>query len=309
MRPVNSPIEAQSPGKLLLLGEHSVVYGAPALGIPLKKGAAVSITPGSGECSLTLAPDLKAPSEHNAASPEALVRKVFGARTQRLKVDITLSVPPMSGFGSSAAIALALLKSRYQLLDRPLPSNAQLWAEALEVENEAHGKSSGVDPALCLWQQPIRFETGADQPSIEPFQLGTSLYLVVGSVGSHGGTRNAVGQLAEKKTRFPSLWEGAMETLRLCAEVGQEGLQQGDLERFGIACDLAHGTLSGLGLVNAQIESGVRQAREYGALGSKMSGAGGQGGAFFAVFQKRQKAVNFVHSLRNCIANVWLEEL
>ncbi len=281
----------RAPGKLLLLGEHAVVYGARAIGLPLDRGVTVRFQSGSGKVTTRLGPGLEPPPPSALASPAALVARALGPLGGALDVDIELDIPPMSGCGSSAALAVALLRARADWLHAPPPTRRSLWAEALEVEREAHAHPSGVDPAVVSWGQPIVFRRRADRPKIRRLRLVRPLPFVAGWCGSHGGTRHSVTGLAVLRAERPRLVAAAMATLGEAARTGQRALETGAFEPLGPALDLAHGVLAGLGLVTAPVEAAVRAARAAGALGAKMSGAGGAGGAWIGVFPTLEAAL------------------
>lgn len=298
------PSEAQAhigiaPGKLLLLGEHVVVYGAKAVGFPLSLGVKATLRPGAGRVAATLAEGLTLPSEARAAAPEDLVLRALGDLLGQVDVDLHLEVPPMCGYGSSAAVAVALLRARASFLGLPPPEPEALWQEALEVERAAHATPSGVDPAIAVWGEPIVFErTEAGLPRVGKQAFARSIHVVAGWCGTHGGTRASVTGLATLRERRPKLVGAAMATLAEAAETGSRALETGEHEALGPALDLAHGVLSGLGLVADAVESAVRRARRLGALGAKMSGAGGAGGAWIALFSEAASADAAAATLR-----------
>lgn len=274
----------EAPGKLLLLGEHAVVYGAPAIGFPLSRGVRAVLRPGRGRVEARLGAGLEPPGPSASAAPDDLVARALGDLAAELDVALELDVPPMCGYGSSAAVAVALLRARAAWLGRRAPGRRALWADALRVEEAAHARPSGVDPAVVVWGTPIVFVRGRGEPRVRKQTLARPLWVLAGWCGSHGGTRVSVTGLATLKQRRPRLVTSAMATLGEASTTGSRALRAGDVEALGACLDLAHGVLAGLGLVGDAVESAVRAARAAGALGAKMSGAGGAGGAWIAVF-------------------------
>lgn len=122
-----SKVRGEAPGKLILFGEHAVVYGAPALGMPLSRPAVAELGPGTGQVSLRLAKGLEAEASPHAAQPTDLVARVLGPRMQQLDVRLTLYFPPMSGFGSSAAIVVAILRALEVMDGKPPPPRGASW--------------------------------------------------------------------------------------------------------------------------------------------------------------------------------------
>ena len=298
-----------APGKLLLLGEHSVVYGGPALGFPLRRGVAVSLRPGDGRVEVSLEEGLVVPKS-KSASPEDLVRKALGSLAETVDVQLHLEVPPMCGYGSSAAVAVALLRARYDYEKRPLPFPKQLWREALEVEHAAHAKPSGVDPAIVVWATPVLYtKLNEDDAHVEPQLIAQPLHIVAGWCGAHAGTKTSVTGLATLRDTHPQLVNAAMKTLSEATTVGSAALRNWDLPSLGSALNLAHGVLAGLELVGDQVEAAVRTARRLGALGAKMSGAGGGGGAWLAAFETEAAATYGAQTLERLGYTVMQETL
>ena len=312
---LSAPVTARTargtaPGKLILFGEHAVVYGAPALGLPLSKGASATLRPGTGQVSMALGRGLVAlPSEH-AAKPEDLVRRVLGDRFEALDVALKLDLPPMSGFGSSAAIAVAVLRALEALDGRKPGSPRKLLARTMEAETVAHAKPSGLDPAICLWGGLIRFvRQDDDQMQVKRLRVKGPITLLVGAAGAHGGTRQTVSRLAELRRTDRGLIQAAMAALGAASDAGEHAMKQGDLPRLGRAMDVAQGILSGLGLVQAPVHEALQTAKAAGALGGKMSGAGGAGGAFYALFANAGDAERARRRFARAKVPTWLEEI
>ncbi|MBX2811881.1 MAG: hypothetical protein KTR25_08725 [Myxococcales bacterium] len=306
-----------APGKLLLFGEHAVVYGAQALGFPVSRGITATLKPGLGSLRITLADGLETPETDHAVAPAELVRQALGDQASNVDVHLHLAVPPMCGFGTSAALAVALLRAQehWHLSVRQQPptprSPKELWKAALLVEHTAHATPSGVDPAVVVWNQPIIFQRNTDgTTTIEPISVTQPLYVLVGWCGHHYGARVSVTGLSVLRETHPLLIESAMMTLNKAAYTGAHALRTGDLPSVGLAANLAHGVLSGLGLVSTAVESAVRTARSLGALGAKMSGAGGAGGAWLAIFRSAEEATAAAEHMRHQYPNsLWIETL
>lgn len=299
-----------APGKLIVLGEHAVVYGEPALGLPLSKGAKATLTPGTGQVSLRLAKGLQAPKAMNAASPTDLVARTLQDRHSQFDVQLELQFPPMSGMGSSAALVVAVLRALEDFDGRRPSSPRRLFDRTLDAERAAHAKPSGVDPAICLYNGLIRYVRSNDgAPKIRRLTVKSPVHLVVASAGAHGGTRTTVSRLAELRTSDKNLVETAMRTLGQASIAGQQALKTGDGSRLGRALDMAHGVLAGFGLVAASVHEGVHRLRDEGALGAKMSGAGGQGGAFFGAFDTPRAAGRATRALTRAGYVAWTESM
>lgn len=297
----------QAVGKLILFGEHSVAYGQPAVGIPLSRGVKVTLRRGTGLVSAHLAPGLEGPAP--VVPPEALVAAALGPDARDLDASIEIGLPPSAGLGTSAALAIALLRARATLDDHPI-STATLLEQATAVENVAHGRSSGLDPALCLHEgviELVRLEGSSPELHVRAMAPATSFHLVVGVRGSHGGTGIRVREVAALHASIPEVVDAAMQTLGAAARTGGRALVAGELARAGSAMNLAHGVLAGLGLVSDEVEQLTRLARRSGALGAKMTGAGGGGGAFYALAPDWATGLTIQHALEAAGARAWIE--
>ncbi len=305
----SDPVRTEAPGKVILLGEHAVVYGTTAVGFPLARTIRVEVGPGSGHIRLEADDDVTVPLSRRAASPRELVKRALGRWLSRVDVVVRFGFPPMSGLGSSAALAVALMRARFAIEGRPSPGFDEGLALALRTERVAHAKPSGLDPAICLAGRLIQFQRDGRLVTAKPIPITKSFHFVVGAVGAHGGTRTVVRQVADLKRTSPALMEAAMETLGQSATAGIRAMKTGDGERLGVAMNLAHGVLAGLGLVSTGVASAIHTAQQAGALGAKMSGAGGDGGAFVALFTSKRAADSARDELRLGGVPAWVEEV
>lgn len=291
----------EAPGKVILFGEHAVVYGAAAVALPLSKHVKVTLRDGSGQVDVRLPRRATIPDAHRAAAPVELLRRALGAAFDALDVRVDLGVPPMAGFGSSAALAVATLRA----LGTP-KSKPKLLARAIDVESVAHGRPSGIDPAASIWGAPIRFQR-TDRIRVKPLRIGAPVYVVVATAGVHGGTAPVVARIGETRRAAPQLIGSAMDTLGAAADAGVKGLRTGDLELVGRAMKIAQGILDGFGLVGLEVRAAVQTAEAAGALGAKMSGAGGTGGALVAVCATPTAARRVVRALKDRGVDGWVE--
>lgn len=304
-----APVHTEAPGKVILLGEHAVVYGALAVGFPLARTIRVSLEPGAGHIRLEADEDVEVPLSGRAASPRELVRRALGKWLPKVDVRIRFGFAPMSGLGSSAALAVALLRGRQQLEGQHrVPFETSLRA-AIATEKVAHAKPSGLDPAICLAGAAIRFSRQGKELHTHKLRPARTFHFVVGAVGAHGGTRTVVGRVADLKREHPHLLRSAITTLGEASKLGARCINRGETRSLGTAMNLAHGVLAGLGLVSTGVGSAIQTARHAGALGAKMSGAGGGGGAFLALYANRRAAEAARDELRLGGVPCWVERI
>jgi mevalonate kinase len=268
-----------APGKVILLGEHSVVFGEPAIAAAIERRLEVRAR---FEDSSQSSDDPRLTAAIAAAGAET------GIDPAQIRVEIRSDIPPACGLGSSAALSLALVRALASLTDRSLNAE-ELLAGASRVENVFHGTASGVDVAACGSSGVIWFER-ATPPRIERLTIAKPLELVIAASGEQRSTAGPVGRLRERRTQRPELYG---RLFRLAGDLVREArgaLERGDAEALGTLMDVAHGLLNGWGVSTPGLERAVAVARAAGALGAKLSGAGG-GGVIVALAPGRAPAV------------------
>jgi mevalonate kinase len=256
-------MQGRAPGKVLLFGEHAVVYGHPAIAAAVPRFLMVGIEPAS-EPRLEL-PGMATPPEILTAVQDLAAAAGFrGAFRARVQSEIPLG----SGLGSSAALGVALARAF-----KPGCSPDEAMRLAMHVERALHGAPSGVDPAACAHGGVLWFVRG-EPPAIEP--LPAKLWLCVALTGIRRGTRSTVMPLAERRRTDPRV-DALLQKLGGFAREARQRLL--DLPALGRLMDQAHAVLSDLGVSCAELEDAVRSLRSAGALGAKLTGAGGGGAA------------------------------
>jgi mevalonate kinase len=256
----------RAPGKVLLLGEHSVVYGHPALAASIPRYVTVDVTR-AAEMRIELPGGIQTPfpllEAAQAMAREAGYQGAFHARLQS-------EIPLGSGLGSSAALGVALARAL-----KPGCDAREAAALAMHIERVLHGAPSGVDPAACAQEGAIFFTRG-EPPRIEA--VGGSAFLVIALSGIARGTHSTVLPLAERRSADPRI-DGLLARLGELARQGRALFERGDLESLGQALDDAHAILRDLGVSCAPLDETVTALRRAGALGAKLTGAGGGGAA------------------------------
>lgn len=283
-------------GKLLLFGEHAAVYGHPAVGLALPIRVCVHLE--EDESSHYRFPTL--PQVHvELAMKLAQTLSSRGLLAKGGSVRITGTVPIGAGLGSSAAFCVAL--ARCAIGDR---DQLRTWEIANELERVFHGTPSGIDTGLATFGGVHAFYR--DHPSdalpthraIEPNRF----VLLVGTVPRDRTTRTLVARIRERVAAAEPTVLSAMDTLGRYATEAIALLRDGGVdlcERLGECADGAHETLTELGLGHRDIDRALDICRSHGALGGKLSGAGG-GGAYYAVFSSSSDAVHAQRLLGEC---------
>lgn len=286
-------------GKVILLGEHVVVYGAPALAAGIDRGARAEASAlGAGETSrLALGGDAlvadAASSDDRARAFAALLGSIEGAAALGpVAVDAASELPAGGGLGSSAALGVAIARAAigaFRHGNEP-PSETEVLARAGAWERVFHGNPSGIDTAAAALGGCFRF---ARADGARPIAIRADVTLCIGWSGASSSTREMVEGLARLKARKPDLVERAIAGVTALVENARLAIEAGDLTGLGRLIDLNQMILAGLMLSTEPIEALCAIARGAGALGAKLTGAGG-GGSVIALVSPDDEAAERV---------------
>jgi mevalonate kinase len=276
---VNLPARGRAAGKVILLGEHAVVYGRPALAAGLAIGLEVEVTAATGPA--RLASDR--PELADDPRPDRLVRDAaaaLGLEARDFVVRVRSELPAGAGLGSSAALAVALLRALARVAGRSLARDEEL-ALGRRLEAIFHGHPSGIDPAAAALGGCFRFVRG-EPPAITPLRPGRPLPLVIALGARPRSTGAAVTGLRERWEAEGARHERLFDEVAVVVEHGARAVEAGDLAALGRAFDRNQELLTDLGVSAPEVEALARAARAAGALGAKLTG-GGAGGAVLAL--------------------------
>ena len=276
-------------GKVILLGEHAVVHGVPAIAAGIERGVTTEARPAERDL-LRLAPwDLEVRPDLQGKEPlERAFATALAAYPDRppLEVSAEVELPAGAGVGCSAAIGVAVLDA----IDEALGvrrSRAELGAAAFAWERVFHGNPSGIDNTISATGGVVLFRRG--EP-LQPLRSNKPLHLVIGYSGQSSSTKEMVAsvrrQLEQDRARVTKTFE-AIEALVLNAKLA---IEAGDHVGLGQLLDLNHSLLSSLMLCTSKLDAMCQAARNAGALGAKVTGAGG-GGCMFALAPKHDEAI------------------
>lgn len=273
------PAHGRAVGKVILLGEHAVVYGRPALAAGLAAGLVAEARRGVGPALLSDRPELAADARPARAVAEAAA--LVGLDPRSIVVQVRSELPAGGGLGSSAALVVAVLRALAMAADRRLTLAEEL-ALGRRLEAIFHGHPSGVDPAAAaLGPVCFRFVRG-EPPALGVLKLAAPLPLVIGLAGRPRSTAAVVGALRERWAAEPARHERLFDEIAAVVDAGVAAAAAGDLGALGRAFDANHALLAALGVACPADDALVATARAAGALGAKLSGGGG-GGAVVAI--------------------------
>jgi mevalonate kinase len=264
-------------GKAIILGEHAVVYGVPAIAIAIDRGVRACATPlAEGPSRLSVRAwgiDVRdSDEEHDLSKAFRALLAVARSETPSLgahAIEVEANLPPGSGLGCSAAMGVAIARSL-----EPAASEKALLDRAMAWERVFHGNPSGVDAALAVRSGCFLFRKGV---GLEPVRLRGSLDLCIGNTGKTSSTKSMVEAVARLRERRRDLVDKAFDAIRVLVQNARLAIEAGDFHSLGRLMDLNQMLLAGIFVSSPEIEHMCAVARSAGALGAKLTGAGGGG--------------------------------
>lgn len=279
--------QASAPAKLILCGEHAVVYGRPAIAVPLADlRAEATVQPGQPGSGLRLhTPDLGEiwAADESVANPLVTLARATVAALglpDDLLITLRSQIPIASGMGSGAAIGTAMVRAIAAYAGRELPP-AEQAALVYESERGFHGTPSGIDNSVVAYERAIWYLRG-QPPTIEPLRIREPLTLVIGDTGVRSATRLPVGAVRERYEANPASYEELFAAVGDLAIRARAALAAGELIALGAILDTNQALLEQIGVSSPELDRLVAAARAAGALGAKLSGAG-WGGVMLAL--------------------------
>ena len=284
----------QAHSKIILIGEHAVVYGYPAISLPLLE---VEVT-----CRVVPATTPWRLFEEDTLSMAVYASlEYLNIKDAYIRCQIDSAIPEKRGMGSSAAISIAAIRAVFDYYQAELPHDV-LEILVNRAEMIAHMNPSGLDAKTCLSDHPIRFIKNV---GFEELAMDLSAYLVIADTGVYGHTREAI-QVVESKGKEALPFLYALGELTQQAE---EAIKARDAVILGEILTKAHENLKEIGVSSLEADTLVETALHHGALGAKMSG-GGLGGCIIALVADYHQAQDLAERLEEKGAvQTWIESL
>jgi mevalonate kinase len=278
-------ISASAPGKIILFGEHAVVYGQPAIAAPVSQVQARAVVvpyPGgaSGEIQV-VAPEIDTSGPLESLPLDSAIARAINLTLERagisnppaFKVKISSTIPIAAGMGSGAAVTVVLIRAVSSFLGRPLPDDV-VNEITFEIEKIYHGTPSGIDNTVVTYGMPVYFIKG--EP-IETFNVKVPFSVLIGDTGITSPTSVTVGQVWEAWDAQPEVYNRLFDACGEIAAQARQRIEAGDVAALGSLMDENQALLAEMGVSSPELEKLIAAARDAGALGAKLSGAGGGG--------------------------------
>jgi mevalonate kinase len=294
-------VTASAPGKLVLFGDHAAVYNRPCIvtAVDIRFQVTIATVP---ENRITIStPALRAAGQVRQTTPdnldgsepattfvEAAIRQFFASRSQSQGLHITTDGPQITfGLGSSSAVSVATIHALAALFSVHLEQR-EVFEMAYAAVMDVQGAGSGIDVAAAVYGGTLYYRRQPRQ--IEPLEIA-ALPLVIGYSGEKVSTTNYLRQVATLRQRHPAYIEQLFDFMGVLADHAVTALRSGNWQIVGELANLHQGLLDALGVTTPQLFLPIYAAREAGAYGAKLSGAGGGDCMFAVVSEADQPAV------------------
>jgi mevalonate kinase len=303
-----SIVSSRAPGKIILSGEQFVVLGAPAVSMAINLYSNVDVRSSqsvgiqvTADIPLGLVPDAdKSPS---ASANQALLEPLrlaseatldhLKAKDKSLSVEASCEIPIGAGLGSSASTTVATIsavaKSRGAVLDRD-----DIFQLAFVSENYLHGRPSGVDQATCTYGGIIQFEKPA---TITPVRIKRPPMILVCDSGVHRSTKVLVGSVVKRSRVETERFHAHLEEVSEISTGVVKALKSEDTAELGSLMNRNHELLRQIGVSTPMLDHLVEEAKRVGALGAKLTGAGG-GGCVIALCDDKASRLRVARRLK-----------
>jgi len=274
-------------GKIILFGEHAVVYGSHAIAAPIPLAVQAKVVDSSDGIHLIVPrwgveEKLYLHRHHKFSIYRSLdlILKELGLTTANLRIEVYPQVPRAMGLGASAAVAVAIIRALSAHFKLNL-SNAKVSRLAYESEKIIHGTPSGIDNTVATYAKSILFKKG-EPPIMKEIHLAKPIPVVVGISGVESLTAKMVAKVHRAWNNNKSLYEGIFSEIDQLTLQAVDAIQSHNLEQLGELMTMNQGLLNALQVSRWELEELIEIARRNGALGAKLTGGGG-GGAVIAL--------------------------
>lgn len=292
-------ISASAPGKIILVGEHAVVYGRPAIAVPVEQvraKAIVSANPKQAPGTVFIqAPNIgtettlaELPVEDPLAVAVSSVFQTLNiSRPPALTVRVSATIPIAAGLGSGTAISIAIIRALSAFLGKPF-SDERVSTLAYEIEKIHHGTPSGIDNTVITYRQPIYFQRiSEDHIEINKIPLPQAFTIIIADTGIPSPTSTTVCDVRQAWLVQPEHYESIFDKIGAIVKEAHCEIQSGQVEKLGKLMTANHQLLVDLGVSSPKLDRLVQASLEAGAWGAKLSG-GGRGGNIIALASEEQ---------------------
>ena len=272
-------------GKIILLGEHAVVYGRPAIALPIPLAVEAAIRKGGDGINVVI-PRWGVEQKVRITNPGftgiiAQLLEQLDLDEENMTIEVFPHIPRAMGLGGSSALAVAIIRAIDQAYKLGL-KDGRINELAFECEKAAHGTPSGVDNTVATYGSPLYYQRRDEQPLFSTLKLGQPLELVIGMTGKESLTADTVARVRASWQQYPERYETIFDQIGHLTMSASDAVKSGQLNELGELMNLCHGYLNALQLSTPELEEMIHVARQNGAVGAKLTGGGG-GGSMIAL--------------------------
>lgn len=275
-------------GRIILFGEHAVLFGARALAAPIPLAVEAHCTQTSSGGIRVLIPrwniDERLPAQ---GEPRDYLQRCMDLITRSLEVrelnmlvEMFPHVPRAMSLGSSAALSVAAVRAVADCFQKPL-RDEQISALAFQCDKLLHGMPSGLDNTVATYGKMLMYRHG-EPPEVQTLSAPKPLSIVIGITGIESLTSRSIAKVQQSRQQNPARYEKVFQEIDALTAEGSEAIARYDLPTLGELMNFNHGLLNAMHVSSPELEQLVLTARHNGALGAKLTG-GGNGGAMIAL--------------------------
>lgn len=270
-----------SAGKIILFGEHAVVYDHYAIAIPIEKAVKVELQEIEGDYQFIINGNSNSFFDNNSDEYTYLVRMIemisdlLKIDRGKYKIKIFSRIPLSMGLGASASYAVALIRGLIDLFNLT-STDKEINDIAYECETLSHGNPSGIDNTVACYAQPILYNRKDGVKNID-FDDIKSLPIIIAVSNKSSKTIDVINEVCSRYEKNKNIYTDIFMQLGKLSTKGLAAIKDRNFDELGILMNVAHGLLNAIGVSNSELEKMVNLARSEGALGAKITGSGGGG--------------------------------
>ena len=284
---------ATAAGKVILLGEHAVVYSRHALALPIPDAVSAQVSKSDAGVNISIpewgvSQQVDADDSSGIAAALNLILRELDVAGPGYEIHLRSDLPRAMGLGSSAALAVAIVRAFDAELELGL-DDSRVNAIAFECEKLAHGTPSGIDNTIATYAVPMTFRN-AESLHVEHLALPEQPPIIIACSSSPGLTVEQVAGVRARHDEHPARYEALFDEIDVLSQAGANALVRADYAELGMLMNICQGLLSAIQVSTAELEGMVQIARSAGACGAKLTGGGG-GGSIIALCPGRVSEV------------------
>ena len=281
-------------GKVILLGEHAVVYGRPAIALPVPLAVEAHVREGGDGVQVVIPrwglEQRVAPDQRQGVSATLnIILEALDVVGRPMLIEVMPHLPRAMGLGASAALAVAVIRAIGDAFRLGL-TDGFVNQIAFECEKTAHGTPSGIDNTVATYGSSVQYQTDGKTPRFNELRIPQALPLVIGMTGEESLTAKTVAGVRAAWTEYPERYEAIFDQIADLTRAGTDAIAAANFNELGQVMNLCHGYLNALQLSTPALEAMIHIARDHGASGAKLTGGGG-GGSMVALCPDSQEQV------------------